>query len=112
MGVAEYEKAYRLGKKEYQHRMMRGQQPTLKMCIRDSYDTYGFPLDLTREILEEKGISVDEEGFQAAMKVQRETDLSLIHIYMTQQSMKNGWMLVRKNMNYGWIRDLILTKNG
>lgn len=37
------------------------------------YDTYGFPLDLTREILEEKGISVDEEGFQAAMKVQRET---------------------------------------
>ena len=37
------------------------------------YDTYGFPLDLTREILEEKRISVDEEGFQAAMKVQRET---------------------------------------
>ena len=37
------------------------------------YDTYGFPLDLTREILEEKGISVDEEGFQAARKVQRET---------------------------------------
>lgn len=37
------------------------------------YDTYGFPLDLTREILEEKGISVDEDGFQAAMKVQRET---------------------------------------
>ena len=31
MGVAEYEKAYRLGKKEYQHRMMRGQQPTLKV---------------------------------------------------------------------------------
>ncbi len=37
------------------------------------YDTYGFPLDLTREILEEKGFSVDEEGFAAAMQKQKET---------------------------------------
>ncbi|MCI9360606.1 MAG: alanine--tRNA ligase [Hungatella sp.] len=36
------------------------------------YDTYGFPMDLTLEILEEKHFSVDEEGFQAAMKEQRE----------------------------------------
>ena len=36
------------------------------------YDTYGFPLDLTIEILEEKNMTVDEEGFQAAMKEQRE----------------------------------------
>lgn len=36
------------------------------------YDTYGFPLDLTIEILEEKNFTVDEEGFQAAMMEQRE----------------------------------------
>ncbi len=37
------------------------------------YDTYGFPLDLTREILEEKGLSVDEDGFKEAMEIQRQT---------------------------------------
>lgn len=37
------------------------------------YDTYGFPIDLTKEIMEEKGFSIDEEGFVAAMENQRET---------------------------------------
>ena len=37
------------------------------------YYTYGFPMDLTQEILEEKGFSVDEEGFKKAMEVQRTT---------------------------------------
>lgn len=37
------------------------------------YDTYGFPLDLTKEILDEKGLTVDEAGFKAAMEVQRQT---------------------------------------
>lgn len=36
------------------------------------YDTYGFPLDLTMEILEEKGYTVDEAGFQAAMEEQKQ----------------------------------------
>ena len=37
------------------------------------YDTYGFPIDLTVEILEEKGYSVDMDGFQKAMDKQKET---------------------------------------
>ena len=36
------------------------------------HDTYGFPIDLTREILEESGFSVDVEGFEAAMAEQKE----------------------------------------
>jgi alanyl-tRNA synthetase len=36
------------------------------------YDTFGFPLELTKEILNELGLSVDEAGFQAAMEGQRE----------------------------------------
>jgi len=36
------------------------------------YDTYGFPLDLTADICRERGVTVDEAGFDAAMQKQRE----------------------------------------
>ncbi len=37
------------------------------------YDTYGFPLDLTADICRERGITLDEEGFTAAMEQQKKT---------------------------------------
>jgi len=36
------------------------------------HDTFGFPLDLTREICEENGLLIDEDGFKKEMKEQRE----------------------------------------
>ena len=43
-----------------------------KKCFTLS-DTYGFPIDLTREILEEKNLTCDEEGYKEALNVQKET---------------------------------------
>src|SRR5690606_38954934 len=36
------------------------------------YDTYGFPMDLTRDALKPRGIDIDEAGFETAMQKQRE----------------------------------------
>ena len=47
------------------------------------HDTYGFPVDLTIEMAEEKGLEVDVDGFNKAMQEQKDTArdaLSLIHI--------------------------------
>jgi len=49
--------------------------PGKKIQGRDAfelYDTYGFPIDLTRLLAEEKGLSIDEKGFEKALAEQKE----------------------------------------
>ncbi len=36
------------------------------------YDTYGFPLELTQELAEARGVTVDDKGFEAEMEAQRQ----------------------------------------
>jgi alanyl-tRNA synthetase len=36
------------------------------------HDTYGFPIDITQKVMEERGLRLDEEGFEAAMAAQRQ----------------------------------------
>jgi len=43
------------------------------------YDTFGFPLDLTRDVAEEHGLGVDKAGFDAAMQEQRERARAASH---------------------------------
>jgi alanyl-tRNA synthetase len=50
------------------------------------HDTYGFPLELTRELASERGIEVDEEGFRAAMEEQRAR---------SRRGTPQGWALAR-----------------
>lgn len=49
------------------------------------YDTYGFPLDLTKEIALDKGIRIDEEGFNKAMQDQKEKSRA-------NKSFDGGWV--------------------
>ncbi len=50
-----------------------GSQKTLKGEVAFTlYDTFGFPLDLTRTICDERGLNLDEKGFEVSMEKQRE----------------------------------------
>ena len=48
------------------------------------YDTFGFPLDLTADIARERGLSIDEIGFERAMQAQRERARSASHFVMDE----------------------------
>ncbi|MCR3921853.1 MAG: alanine--tRNA ligase [Firmicutes bacterium] len=58
------------------------------------YDTYGFPIDLTKEILEEKELLLDEEGFTAALEAQRKRARSA-RSHTVYDSDENAYQSVR-----------------
>jgi len=51
------------------------------------HDTFGFPIDLTRELAAERGLQVDEEGFKAAMAAQKER---------SRRDVPKGWLAVKE----------------
>lgn len=84
------------------------------------YDTFGFPLELTVEIAEEKGVSVDKDGFVKAMKEQKErakaaaqkivlTD-DLIYVEIEKESGSTDFMGYEKTS--GEAKVIALVKDG
>ncbi|HMJ39595.1 MAG TPA: alanine--tRNA ligase-related protein, partial [Verrucomicrobiae bacterium] len=51
------------------------------------HDTYGFPIDLTRELAQERGLQVDEEGFNIAMAAQKER---------SRRELPRGWSAAKE----------------
>ena len=61
-----------LGGAPISKKILKGQQPVLPgETAFKLYDTYGFPLDLTQDALRQRSISVDTDGFNAAMERQK-----------------------------------------
>lgn len=42
------------------------------------YDTFGFPLEITQEVAAERGVEVDQAGFEVAMEAQRSLSQSAV----------------------------------
>ncbi len=76
------------------------------------YDTYGFPLDLTRDILEEKGMTVDEEGFSKLMEEQRNLARSSRKAADAESWKSDGVSLdgIDKTIFVGYTEDVVKAK--
>ncbi|NHF61414.1 alanine--tRNA ligase [Flavobacteriaceae bacterium TP-CH-4] len=61
------------------------------------YDTYGFPIDLTALILNEKGLSLDEDGFGKAMKEQKDRSRAASEIS------KEDWVVLTEDLEQEFI---------
>jgi alanyl-tRNA synthetase len=56
------------------------------------HDTYGFPIELTEEIALERGVTVDREGFERAMGVQRERARAASKFAVTGETVTAPWL--------------------
>jgi alanyl-tRNA synthetase len=75
------------------------------------YDTYGFPIDLTRVLADETGLKIDQKGFDREMKAQKERARSAAKFQQTEIP-QDTWVILSKNgsSNFvGYIEDAIET---
>ena len=66
------------------------------------HDTYGFPIDLTQLMARERGVEVDEKGFQALMQEQKERARAAGK-FQVDQSGKNQWVPVHDNDQFEFV---------
>ncbi|GAC1654089.1 MAG: alanine--tRNA ligase [Candidatus Dormibacteraceae bacterium] len=59
------------GMQQFEALFARGEKALSGEDVFRLHDTFGFPVDLTRELARERGLLVDQEGFEAAMSAQR-----------------------------------------
>jgi alanyl-tRNA synthetase len=70
------------------------------------YDTYGFPLDLTQLMAEERGYRVDEEGFEKALEEQRarsRADRAASGVGASEIRTLEGWTLLDEAPGQDWV---------
>ncbi len=70
--TARFERTLEQGMEQFEKVASRGTKTISGVDAFRLHDTFGFPLELTRELAAERGIEVDEEGFRAEMAKQRE----------------------------------------
>lgn len=70
------------------------------------YDTYGFPLDLTQVIAEERGYTVDEGGFERALEEQRarsRADRAQVAPSVTPEAGLDDWIVLNSDGESEWV---------
>ena len=81
--------------KEIQELNQRGQKQLSGDVLFKLYDTHGFPVDLTALILQEQGLSVDEEGFAKAMEEQRQRSRKSSH-FTAREGQKKDFFTIHE----------------